>query len=114
MRTEKIWNKFSRFVREYNAAAESLLFVIFVAYLACRHWHTVSTYFIYVFILVFFPVVMHLWSQFYYARRIINSMGLQSGTTKSDVYNLLFRTALTNLLLLVFIAALLRHIDGFI
>lgn len=114
MRIDKIWNKFSRSVSEANAVAESLLFVLFVAYLACRHWHTVSTYLIYVFVLVFFPVGIHLWSQFYYARRIVNSGELQSETAKSDVYNLLFRAGLTNLLLLGFIAALLKHIDGFI
>jgi len=106
----KIWNEVCRFTSAFNAAFASILCLVFVAYLACRHRHAMN---IYAVVLIFIPTGIQLVAQFQRARKIVKSMEIQSGTTKDGVFDLLFYGAIINLFLLSYIAALLRHIDGF-
>jgi accessory gene regulator protein AgrB len=106
-----ISNRIARFTSALNARVASVLFVVLGAYLAYRHRSTVN---IYAILLVFLPVGIQLWGQFRRARGIVNSTEYRSEASKGAVYDLLFFAAIINLLLLILIAALLRHIDGFI
>ncbi|MGD0446621.1 MAG: hypothetical protein ABSA39_22020 [Edaphobacter sp.] len=111
MSIEETRIRVSRSSSALNARVAHALFLAFGAYLAYRHRSTVNVYATF---LVFIPVGIHLWGQFQRARRIVNSTEFRSETSKEAIYDLLFWAAIVNLLLLILIAALLRHIDGFI
>lgn len=104
-------NRIARFTSALNAYVANALFAMLCAYLVYRHWHTVNIYEI---CLMLLPVGINLWGQFRRARKIIDSNKSMSETSQDAVYHLLFLSAINNLLLLVFIAALLRHFEGFI
>jgi hypothetical protein len=89
----------------------SFLVFLFSVYLVCRHRHTVTFYAL---CLIFIPVGIQLFSQFQRALRLVNLAESQPPRLESEVFDLLFWAALSNLFLLVYVAALLRHIDGFI
>jgi hypothetical protein len=110
MGIDKTGKKESRSRSALSAAAASLLCVIVTAYLASRHRHTVS---IYAVMLIFVPLAIQLYGQFQRARGIVHSTESVSAKSKEVVFDLLAWGATNNLLLLVYIAALLRRIDGF-
>ncbi len=93
-----------------NATAASLLYVMLSIYLALRHWRTINVYGVFI---IFVPLSIQIFGQFQRARGIVNAMESTPDTAKRSVFDMLFWAAITNLTLLVFIAALLRHIDGF-
>ncbi|MGD0893912.1 MAG: hypothetical protein ABR955_16320 [Verrucomicrobiota bacterium] len=93
-----------------NAAAASLLCVMLSIYLALRHWHTVNVYGVFV---IFVPLGIQIIGQFQRARGILNAMESAPITSRNAVFDMLFWAAIANLMLLVFITALLRRVDGF-
>jgi len=103
--------KFSTSPSALNAVAANLLDVIVGAYLICRHRHTVSLYAI---VLIFFPLGIQLVGQVQRARAVVKSMEALPFKSTEAVFDLLFWAAIANLMLLVFIGALLKHIDGFV
>src|SRR5271170_1846703 len=111
MVTDKIRNEDFRSLSALNAAAASLLCVILGLYIAYRHRHAVN---IYAFTLILVPLGVQVYGQFRRAHTIFNSMESLSITSRALIFDLLFWTAITNLTLLVFIAALLKHIDGLV
>jgi hypothetical protein len=64
--------------------------------------------------LVFAPLGIQLFGQFLRARAVVRSMATLPVESAAGVFDLLFWAAIGNLMLLAFIATLLKHIDGFI
>jgi hypothetical protein len=111
MRPDKSGNKVSDLPPALNAAAATLVCAVLSIYLVCRHRHIMNTYAVF---LIFIPFGIQLLGQFQRARGIVHTMESLSVSSKSLVFDLLFWAAITNLTLLIYIAALLKHIDGFI
>jgi hypothetical protein len=94
-----------------NAIASSLLCFLFTAYLVYRHRHTVTLYALF---LVFVPAGIQIFGNFQRALRLIQSTEPKPPRFEREVFDLLFWAGLSNLMLLIYVAALFRHIDGFI
>jgi hypothetical protein len=92
-----------------NAAAASLLFVVLGMGLVIRHWHAVTVHGV---CLIFVPVGIQIFVQFQRARGTVKAMGSAPVASKNAVFDMAFFAAINNLMLLVFIATLLRRIDG--
>ncbi len=111
MCAEKARKKFSRTAAALNATVLSLICVVFSIFLICRHWHTVTVYAI---LLIFAPFGVHVFAQFRRARRVADSIESVSTEGAMTIFDLLFWASLSNLLLLIYIAVLLKHLDGFL
>jgi hypothetical protein len=96
------------------AGASSLLCLLFCFYLGCKHWHIVNAYAI---TLIFIPFAINTLAQYLRVRRKFSAVDVESFNRKEVIeafFDLLFFASLSNWLLLIYIAALLRHIDGFV
>lgn len=111
MRTENSGSQIANFSPAMNASLANVLGLIVATYLVCRHWHTVN---IYALFFIFLPLGLQLFGQIQRARQIVHSLESVPVTSRPVILDLLFWAAITNLTLLIYIASLLRHIDGFI
>lgn|SRR5690348_11039080 len=94
-----------------NAVVSTSLCFLFAVYLVCRHRHTVTVYALF---LVFIPVGIQIFGNFQRALRLIGSPEPKPPRFEQGILDLLFWAGLSNLILLIYVAALLRHVDGFI
>lgn len=94
-----------------NALVSCSLCFLLSAYLICRHRHTVTSYAVF---LVFVPVGIQIFGQFRRGLRLIRSAEAKPSGFEEQIFGLLFWATFSDLVLLVYVAALLRHIDGFI
>ena len=93
-----------------NAGASSLLCLLLSLFLGVRHWHTLN---VYAAALIFIPFCVHIISQFRRAKRLATSTNSKSADIGNEIFDLVFFASVSNLLLLIYIEVLLRHVDGF-
>lgn len=110
MGTEKTDNRNLSSPPALNAAAASLLCVFLGVYIVYRHWNVINIYAVF---LIFIPLGIQLVGQFQRARRIVRSKDPIPAASRSLIFDLLFWAAIGNLTFLIYIAVLLKHMDGF-
>jgi hypothetical protein len=101
----------SRTPAAWNALLATLIYIFLGAFLIFRHKTILN---IYTVVLVLIPLGIQAYGQILRARALATETGTMSPGLISRVFDLLFWAAIGNLLLLTLVAALLRHIDGFI